>query len=459
MKHLVLTFFIGLLMLGLALPLAYAEQSINQPVAVNDQTAWSFVNSGQQLTIGKTNSVVLADLNGNGNLDILESNDFQNRRWTNNGDGSFLFLPSNYGAGGNESALADLNGDGLLDFFVARKRVLTSDTGENEVWLAVNNNSFITFQNSGQKLGNTDSRGVALADLNGDGFVDAFVANASYRGEPPTSNGNTVWFNDGAGNFSDSGQRLGISDSEAVALADLNGDGFVDAAVANGGSNNRISKVWFNDGDGNFSDSGQRLGISDSEAVALADLNGDGFIDAAVANGGSNNRISKVWFNDGSGNFSDSGQDLGTDWSLDVAIGDVNGDGHPDLVFGKLSGNVQLWLNNGSGVFSSGQTFADGQSVALGDLDGDDDLDLVIGKLAGVGSNQVWENDGAGNFTNSGLSLGSEVVYDIALGDVDRDGDLDILFAGNGTDEVLWFNNTPQFFEVVATIYLPLVVR
>ena len=408
MKHLVLTFFIGLLMLGLALPLAYAEQSINQPVAVNDQTAWSFVNSGQQLTIGKTNSVVLADLNGNGNLDILESNDFQNRRWTNNGDGSFFFLPSNYGTGGNESALADLNGDGLLDFFVARKRVLTSDTGENEVWLAVNNNSFITFQNSGQKLGNTDSRGVALADLNGDGFVDAFVANASYRGEPPTSNGNTVWFNDGNGNFSDSGQLLGISDSEAVALADLNGDGFVDAAVANGGSNNRISKVWFNDG---------------------------------------------------SGNFSDSGQDLGTDWSLNVAIGDVNGDGHPDLVFGKLSGNVQLWLNNGSGVFSSGQTFADGQSVALGDLDGDDDLDLVIGKLAGVGSNQVWENDGAGNFTNSGLSLGSEVVYDIALGDVDRDGDLDILFAGNGTDEVLWFNNTPQFFEVVATIYLPLVVR
>ena len=395
-------------MLGLALPLAYAEQSINQPVAVNDQTAWNFVNSGQQLTIGKTNSVVLANLNGTGDLHILESNDFQNRRWTNDGHGVFFFLPTNYGTGGTESTVADLNGDGLLDFFVARKRVLTSDTGENQVWLAVNNNSFITFQNSGQKLGNANSRGVALADLNGDGFVDAFIANGSYGGDPPVSNGNTVWFNDGAGNFSDSGQRLGISDSEAVALADLNGDGFVDAAVANGGSNNRISKVWFNDGDGNFSD---------------------------------------------------SGQDLGTDWSLDVAIGDVNGDGHPDIVFGKLGGNVQLWLNNGSGVFSSGQTFADGQSVALGDLDGDDDLDLVIGKLAGVGSNQVWENDGSGSFTDSGLSLGSEVVYDIALGDVDHDGDLDILFAGNGTDEVLWFNHTPQVFEVVATIYLPLVIR
>ena len=417
MKQLMIITLLSLLILGLALPLtaqqsagfASAGQHIDQALHANAQTAWSFVNSGQRLTIGKTNSVVLANLFGTGVLHILESNDFQNRRWFNNGDGSFPYLPSNYGPGGNESAVADLNGDGRLDFFVAQKRVTTSDTGENQVWLAVENNSFITFQNSGQKLGNTDSRGVALADLNGDGFVDAFVANAAYRGDPPTSNANTVWFNDGNGNFSDSGQRLGVSDSEAVALADLNGDGFVDAAVANGGSNNRISKVWFNDG---------------------------------------------------AGNFSDSGQNLGTDWNLDVVIGDVNGDDYPDIVFGKLGGNVQLWLNNGSGVFSNSmQTLTDGQSVALGDLDRDHDLDLVIGKSGFVGNNEVWENDGSGNFTNSGLSLGGETVYDIALGDVDRDGDLDILFAGTGTDEVLWFNQTPQYFEVVATIYLPVVIR
>ncbi|MCB8975843.1 MAG: VCBS repeat-containing protein, partial [Ardenticatenaceae bacterium] len=408
---------LGLLILGFALPLTAqsparatdAGPTTNQVADTTAETAWNFVNSGQQLTIGKTNSVVLADLNGNGDLHILESNDFSNRRWTNDGHGVFFFLPTNYGTGGQESAVADLNGDGHLDFFVARGRVTLADTGENQVWLAAENNSFITFQNSGQQLGNANSRGVALADLNGDGFVDAFVANSRYGGDPPVSNANTVWFNDGAGNFSDSGQRLGISDSEAVALADLNGDGFVDAAVANGGSTTRSNKVWFNDGDGNFSD---------------------------------------------------SGQDLGFDWSWDVVIGDVNGDSHPDLMFGTFGGNAQLWLNNGSGVFSnSGQPFADGQSVALGDLDGDNDLDLVIGKSSVVGSNQVWENDGSGNFTNSGLSLGSEVVYDIALGDVDRDGDLDILFAGNGSDEVLWFNQTPQNFVVVATIYLPLVIR
>lgn len=407
---------LGLLVLSLALPLA-AQQSSNfaytgpttNQVAAADQTAWSFVNSGQRLTTGKTNSVVLADLNGNGDLHILESNDFSNRRWTNDGSGVFFFLPTNYGTGGQETAVADLNGDGHLDFFVARGRVTLADTGENQVWLAAENNSFITFQNSGQQLGNANSRGVALADLNGDGFVDAFVANSRYGGDPPVSNANTVWFNDGAGNFSDSSQRLGTSDSEAVALADLNGDGFVDAAVANGGSNNRSNKIWFNDG---------------------------------------------------SGNFSDSGQDLGFDWSWDVVIGDVNGDTYPDLVFGTFGGNAQLWLNNGSGVFSnSGQSLAEGQSVALGDLDGDDDLDLVTGRSGVVGSNQVWENDGSGTFSNSGLSLGAESPYDIALGDVDSDGDLDILFAGTGTDQVLWFNQTPQYFEVVATIYLPMIVR
>lgn len=421
MKKLMIITLLSLLILGLALPLttqqtnrfAYAGQNIEQAADATAETAWSFINSGQRLTSGKTNSVVLADLNGNGDLHILESNDFSNRRWSNDGNGVFFFLPTNYGNGGNETAVADLNGDGHLDFFVARRRVTLADTGENEVWLAVENSGFITFQNSGQKLGNTDSQGVALADLNGDGFVDAFVANAAYRGDPPTSNANTVWFNDGNGNFSDSGQRLGISDSEAVALADLNGDGFVDAAVANGDINHPFNKIWFNDGSGNFSDSGQDLGF-----------------------------------------------DWSFDWSWDVVIGDVNGDNHPDIVFGQLGGNVQLWLNNGSGVFSnSGQPFTDGQSVALGDLDGDHDLDLVIGKSGVVGNNEVWENDGSGSFSNSGQNLGSETVYDIALGDVDSDGDLDILFAGTGTDQVLWFNQTPQYFEVVATIYLPMIIK
>ena len=73
---------------------------------------------------------------------------------------------------------------------------------------------------------------------------------------------NRVWINDGLGNFTDSSQALGNSYSYSVALGDLDGDGDLDAWVANG--SNQANRVWINDGLGNFADSGQALGSSNS---------------------------------------------------------------------------------------------------------------------------------------------------------------------------------------------------
>jgi hypothetical protein len=92
--------------------------------------------------------------------------------------------------------------------------------------------------------------------------LDAFVAN--YGGQA-----NRVWVNDGSGSFSDSGQALGYSDSRAVALGDVDGDGDLDAFVANA---NQANRVWVNDGSGAFTDSGQALGSSVSSGVALGDV-------------------------------------------------------------------------------------------------------------------------------------------------------------------------------------------
>jgi hypothetical protein len=91
----------------------------------------------------------------------------------------------------------------------------------------------------------------------------------------------------------------------------------LDAFVANYGQANR---VWVNDGSGTFTDSGQALGSSDSLGVALGDVDGDGDLDAFVANATQANR---VWVNDGSGAFTDSGQALGSSVSSGVALGDV----------------------------------------------------------------------------------------------------------------------------------------
>jgi hypothetical protein len=175
-----------------------------------------------------------------------------------------------------------------------------------------------------------------------------------------------LYLNDGAGNFSDSGQRLNAVSTQDVELEDLDGDGDLDAFVANGNSNggNIPDRVWLNDGTGTFTDSGQRLGRSLGKSVDLGDLDGDGDLDAVVANGSIFmgtvvHQASEVWLNDGSGRFT-AGQAFGRAASNRVALGDFDGDGDLDAVIANLGQDNQIWFNtqpiagdaNRDGVFS-----------------------------------------------------------------------------------------------------------
>jgi len=122
----------------------------------------------------------------------------------------------------------------------------------------------------------------------------------------------------------------------------LDGDSDLDAFVPNTGHRD---KVWLNDGSGFFTDSGQSpsLGVSGGR-VSLGDVDDDGDLDALIATG------SRVWLNDGSGFFTDSGQSLGSGFS-DLALGDVDGDG--DLDAFKANGshqNNEMWINVGNGI-------------------------------------------------------------------------------------------------------------
>ena len=125
-------------------------------------------------------------------------------------------------------------------------------------------------------------------------------------------------------------QTLAFSSTTAVALDDLDGDGDLDVFVGNGGG--QVNQVWLNDGAGTFdADNIRNLGSANSQAVALGDLDGDGDPDVVIGNIGANT----VWLNDGTGNFSDSGQSLGSTNSLAVALGDLDGDGDLDIFVGN----------------------------------------------------------------------------------------------------------------------------
>jgi uncharacterized repeat protein (TIGR01451 family) len=323
---------------------------------------------------------------------------------------------------GLSNALGDLDGDGDLDAFLGNF-VNGDQNMPNGVWL---NDGQGRLEDSGQSLGESPTNAVALGDLDGDGDLDAFVANGGGR-EPAADE---VWINDGKAQFSDSGQRLGKSGSRAVALGDLDGDGDLDAFV---GNIEEADTVWLNDGQGRFRDAAQQFPDSSTISVALADLDMDGDLDAFLGN--ANN---EVWLNDGRGRFQHSAQRL-QDWSGFVALGDVDGDNAVDAVFLNPGREGQVWLNTGAGRFrDSGVRLETGFSIALGDIDGDADLDALIGHLRGGSySSRFWVNDGTGTFF-AGQGLPQAHGISVSMGDLDRDGDLDALLT-YGSSQV-WLN-------------------
>jgi hypothetical protein len=326
-------------------------------------------------TAPRLHQVYLADLNGNGHLDVFLFLLNENQRiLLNDGDGRFTFDRELY-ITNPALAVGDITGDGQTD-------IIVNQIGSNDTLICatmpsgftsvprtdgvVSNLLFATLDvRSGGGLYDSivfcckgsstsirhlinprpclvdDVRDIALADLNGNGRFDAFLAKG--WGGPVQFLPNEVWFNDGQGGFNDSGQRLGDSGSLAVVLADLNGSGFADAVVGN----NSADEIWFNDGQGHFSDSGQRLGNSLTHTIFLADLNGDGHPDLFLAGNGSG----QVWLNDGTGRFS-QGQHIRYGRNEAVALGDVTGNGHPDLFVAGL-GNYRVWQGEGNGRFTS----------------------------------------------------------------------------------------------------------
>jgi hypothetical protein len=255
--------------------------------------------------------------------------------------------------------------------------------------------------------------------------------------------GRTVWLNDGSGRFVPDTSRFVDSDRAELyggRLADLNGDGRIDLfAVSRQANMQSTARVYLNDGTGHFRDAGHTPLPSVAAAVELGDVNGDGFIDAVVSgwrNASADPCPNRVLLNDGSGRFTDTGQQLdeGMRHSHGLALGDFDRDGDLDLMLvTQGSPTARLYLNDGSGHFTAGRLLGttDVEKVAVADFNGDGNLDVF---LACIGPDQVWLNNGRGEFTDAGLRLGTDWSWEVAVGDINRDDLPDLFVVNLGVD-------------------------
>ena len=333
-----------------------------------------------------------------------------------------LFVDSGQRLGRADSwavSLVDLDGDGDLDAYL-----------DDRIWF---NDGHGVFSESTLQIGEGT---VYFFDINKDGFVDAVA-------------GGTLYLNDTSWNFVPSDQTFGSgNDAYLISFFDSNDDGHVDV-IAN------ADRIYLNDGQNNFTLSTQKFGGWSQSTIAFGDLDGDGDRDIYV---GIPHRSSppftpladKIWFNDGQGQFSAGSQSLPAIETRSVNLFDVDLDGDLDVLLGNGIGNAVLLINDGHGVFETGaQQFGETEksNIRIADLDLDGDLDLFImrGKPTGKGlANKVWLNDGNGHFSDSSLALGFAKSLAGELGDFDSDGDLDAIVAnldpGKGAANTVYFN-------------------
>ena len=332
-------------------------------------------------------SVSLGDIDGNRTLDVVLA---KGRHWPlndvilcNDGKGHFSTEPlANTPDRTYSAALADLDGDANLDI------VVSNDKPDRKlIYLNDGKGHFRVSGTFGEAEWNT--RYVTVADLNGDKRPDLIVANRSAN--PAAPRPSFVCLNTGAGAFP-ACAPLATQSATIIVASDLDRDGYTDLFVPHrdGGQN----LIFWNDGTGGFTAPPAAVGPAASQirAAAAADINGDGVVDLVV---GDEKNGMFVYLEAGKRVFEAPvavGRSSGAPYSISIA--DLNRDTRADIVVGRQEAVGSVLFNLGGGRLPrfADTPWGDGKGsvygVAIGDLDGDGWPDIAAARSEAP--NGIW---------------------------------------------------------------------
>ncbi len=424
-----------------------------------------------------------------------------------NGAAGGKFMVETMGAGGG---LLDADNDGDLDAYLVQGGPLPGTPGAaapNQLLRNDGRGAFTDVTADSGAAATGYGMGTCFGDVTNDGWVDIYVVNFGP---------DVLLVNDGDGTFHDGTAAAGVDNpawGSSCAMADYDRDGWLDIFVANyvdhSMTNNKRcgppdlpmychpdvyngvpDVLWRNTGGGAFVDASAAAGLADDDpaqgkglGAAWFDADDDGWLDLFVANDSTRQFLYR---NQGDGTFREVGVEQGlafdgegkTEAGMGIAIGDVDGDLRLDLFLTTLDVETNTLYHQGEGGWFEDRTDVFGLAVdplsrvgfgtAFFDAEYDGDLDLYVAnghiidnidrvnpRLTFEQTDQYFQNDGRGRFTDVSASAGEALARPgvgraVAVGDVDGDLDLDLLISHNDRPAVLLRNDAPRLGHAIA---------